>query len=159
MKEKYYLAFENDVQRISVQKVADTRHTMFYVQFENGYANVFFTDIETGQWLEQDLGDTALARSVGQLVNHHQENTVSYLSDLNWFEPSGRTKFRFGYIKRKSGDTVFYDIYHSNKRFMFTLIRDADEGWEIPFNYNYNGWHFNIAYFNDIAFLIELNQL
>lgn len=160
MKQNYYVDFEDRLQRVKLRKIADTRHSMFFVQFEDGYENVFFTDIETGEWMEQDLGPTHLAASLGELISTHYQNTFpNYSTQLTWFEPAGRLRFRFGYVKRNNGNKVIYDIYHSNKRFMFTLIKDEEEGWEIPFNYNYNGWHFKINYFNDIAFIIELNQL
>ena len=49
-----------------VYEIVHRHHNMYKVSFESGYENIFYTDVETGKWIEEDLGFTSLANKVGQ---------------------------------------------------------------------------------------------
>ena len=63
-----FLEFENQTTKVLIEEIYHPIHQMVHVIFEDGYENIFFTDIETGQWIEQDMGATALAKAVGILA-------------------------------------------------------------------------------------------
>ena len=42
-------------------EVPHRQHNMYKIIFDNGYENVFYTDVESGKWIEEDLGFTQLA--------------------------------------------------------------------------------------------------
>jgi len=61
----FYLRLENDVCSAKVTAIDHPYQQVYHVLFDDGYENIFFTDVETGNWIEEDLGETALAASFG----------------------------------------------------------------------------------------------
>ena len=51
-----------------VTEISHRNHNMFKVSFKNEYENIFYTDVETGRWMEEDLGFTRLAEDVGKQI-------------------------------------------------------------------------------------------
>src|SRR5215216_6096275 len=98
-----YLEFENQTSKVLIQEIYHPIHQMVHVIFEDGYENVFFTDIETGDWIEQDLGNTGLAQAVGRSVEGKQKIAHSTIQ-LSWYhENTGCKPIHFGYIKYQLG--------------------------------------------------------
>ena len=64
----FYLKRGNDFFSAKVTEINHPYHQLYHVQFEDGYENVFFTDAETGNWIEEDLGATALAGNFGKKI-------------------------------------------------------------------------------------------
>ena len=61
----FFLEIENDICSAQVTKIDHPYHQSYHVLFEDGYENIFFTDVETGNWIEEDLGETTLAANFG----------------------------------------------------------------------------------------------
>ena len=55
----------------TVLKAMHYRNNIFRVCFENGYENIFYTNVENGKWIEEDLGYTLLAELVGTQINYY----------------------------------------------------------------------------------------
>ena len=154
-----YLEFENQTSKVVIEEIYHPIHQMVHVIFEDGYENIFFTDIETGQWLEQDLGNTSLAQAVGLLVEGNQKEMMHPTIRLTWYhESNGCKPVHFGYIKYKSAGNDFYAIFAANKRYMFTLFRDK-QLWKVMSHTNLHSWNFDLDYFQEVPFILEAYQL
>src|SRR6478735_1906555 len=109
MKKIIYLEINDALQAAVVKEIAHPRHSLFHVSFENGYENIFFTDVESGEWLEEDLGFTKLAATVGQSVNLQLSETILVHRPLVWQKIDGLTVF--GFYNYAYEDNEIYEIY------------------------------------------------
>jgi len=154
-----YLEFENQTSKVVIEEIFHPIHQMVHVVFEDGYENVFFTDIETGDWIEQDLGTTSLAKAIGVLKESEQKETAHAIVQLNWYhENNGYKPVHFGYIKYQSAGNSFYAIFAANKRYMFTLFRKK-QLWKVMSHTNLHSWNFDLDYFQEIPFILDMYQL
>jgi hypothetical protein len=156
-----YLEFENQTSKVIIKEIYHPIHQMIHVIFEDGYENIFFTDIQTGDWIEQDLGNTSLAQAVGMLVesNHKGKGIEHSTLQLVWYyENNGCKPIHFGYIKYQSAGNTFYAIFASNKRYIFTLVRNK-QLWRVMSHTNLHSWNFNLDYFQEIPFILDEYQL
>src|SRR5689334_21642811 len=111
-----YLVFENKSSKVLIEEIYYPVHQMVHVMFEDGYENIFFTDIETGEWIEQDVGNTSLAKAVGVLAKGKQKEMKHSTIPLNWYhENNGCKPFCFGYVKYQSAGNTFYAIFAASK--------------------------------------------
>lgn len=153
-----YLKFENTTSKVIVEEIYNPIHEMVHVIFEDGYENVFFSDIETGNWIEQDLGFTSLARAVGILVSNNKSEKPLTQS-LTWYREENATKpIHFGYLKYRSGGNTFYSIFSANKRYMFTLFKNKHL-WKVLSHTNLHSWNFDLDYFQEVPFIIDMYKL
>ncbi|GAO41576.1 hypothetical protein [Flavihumibacter petaseus] len=106
-------------------------HVMFHVSFPDGYENIFFTDPESGRWLEQDLGPTDLAEAIGQLTAC-QPDLEKSLRKLRWISEIqlGRN-ILFGFLQFNLSQFNAFEIYHANHRYLFTIVRINDALWQV----------------------------
>ena len=93
----------------------------------------FFTDVETGNWIEEDLGETALAASFGTklylLEGKHsiQERNKA----LAWCKASAADKMVcFGFYSYMEGSDTIFEVYSNNRKFMY-LFRCSGNDWEV----------------------------
>jgi hypothetical protein len=122
-----YLEINDALQAAVVKEIAHPRHLVFHVSFENGYENIFFSDVESGKWLEEDLGFTQLAETVGHSVSHQFSDTVLIPRPLVWQKIDGFTIF--GFYNYSYEDNEIYEIYRPNRKFMCYLLRTAKNDW------------------------------
>ena len=122
-----YLEINDTLQAAVVKEIAHPRHSVFHVSFENGYENIFFTDVESGKWLEEDLGFTRLAATVGQSVTQHLSEPVLVPRPLVWQKNDGITVF--GFYNYNYEDNEIYEIYRPNHKFMCYLLRTSNNDW------------------------------
>jgi hypothetical protein len=127
MKKIIYLEINDALQAAVVKEIAHPRHSLFHVSFENGYENIFFTDVETGEWLEEDLGFTKLAETVGLSVSHQLSATILVPRPLVWQKIDGFTVF--GFYNYAYEDNEIYEIYRPNRKFMCYLLRTIKNDW------------------------------
>jgi hypothetical protein len=154
-----YLEFENHTSKILVEEIYHPIHQMVHVIFEDGYENIFFADIETGGWIEQELGATSLAQAVGILVKGKQKEMTRSTMQLSWYhENDGCKPLHFGYIKYQSTGNTFYAIFAANKRYMFTLFR-KNELWKVMSHTNLHSWNFDLDYFQEVPFILDMYHL
>ncbi|WP_153800953.1 hypothetical protein [Foetidibacter luteolus] len=153
-----YVNVDEDIRVANFTIIDHPFHLMALVKFEDGYANVFFTDVESGKWVEQDMGFTRLAEETGnQLTNHFKYGFTEY-KPLQWlYKPDG--KYCFAFHKYISGDYEVYEIYHSNRRHMFTAIRSSAGLWQVILFSGETVWNYDKYYYDEAPYLIDVCKL
>ena len=115
-----------------VSHIPHRSHSMYKVIFEGGYENIFFTDVETGWWLEEDMGFTTLAKEVGQQIKKLSPVLFHVPKILIWHKQYADEKLVvFGFYKFIKGSHKMYEIYSSSKKYMCTLADMNNEDWQI----------------------------
>ncbi len=116
-----------------VTEISHRHHHMFKVSFKNEYENIFYTDVETGEWLEEDLGFTALAKEVGKQVHSFIKNPIHVPKLLIWHtQHTAEDKLiSFGFFGFMKGKHKLYEIYNVNKKYMYTLVDMDNDEWQI----------------------------
>ena len=120
-----------------VTEIPHRQHDMYKVTLECGYNNIFFTDVETGQWVEEDLGFTKLAKKIGKEISSYAHRSMHVPKLLTWhtFEKQGRP-VKFGFFSFMNGSQKMFEVYHSNMKYMFTLVQLTHEDWQV-LNHDY----------------------
>ena len=115
-----------------ISEVKCRHHHTFRISFKNEYENIFFTDVETGLWIEEDLGITALAQEVGRQIIESTKKIVHVPKLLNWHihECEGRI-IHFGFFSYLKGNQKMFEIYGSNRKYMYTLVDMNNDEWQI----------------------------
>jgi len=120
-----------------VSEIGHRHQNIYRVMFSNEYQNVFYKDIENGFWIEEDLGYTELAQSVGLRINALKENSIHVPKLLVWHKDIIKgMEFCFGFTSFLQNDQKLYEIYDSRKKYLYTLVEDDDNEWEILGNTN-----------------------
>lgn len=152
----YYLHFylEGVHYSVTLTEIPHPMHRMYLAEFDDEYENIFYSDPRTGKWIEQDVGFTALAETicckleklgapirlpVKNIVWHHQYDKGAWL--------------HFGYNPSFGGGFLTYEIYASNHRFMFNLVKTPGDDWQIM-QLPGSGWDFNDVYAERILHVI-----
>lgn len=138
-----------------VRTIEHPKQDMVFVLFDSGYENIFFRDVESGCWVEQDLGCTELACLVGE-SRMNWLNTPEKQLELQWLHiQTFEHSFGFGFFKYATRDGYAFDIYYSNRRFMFTVSKSEDEVW---YAIQYGGeadWDFRPQWISDLPKILE----
>jgi hypothetical protein len=153
-----YLKFEETTSKVIVEEIYNPIHQMVHVIFEDGYENVFFTDIETGGWIEQDLGFTSLGQAVGKLICSDDPAKKTTRKIVWYHENNGKKPLHFGFLKYHSAGNTFYAIFASNKRYMFTLFKNKHL-WKVLSHVNLHSWNFDLDYFQEVPFILDMYKL
>lgn len=114
-----------------VTEIPNRKHNMFKVIFKNGYENVFFTDVETGKWIEEDLGFTKLASDIGSQIKYLTRSPIHVPKLLTWHRQSEENPIYFGFFNFMKDKYRMYEIYNANKKYMYTLVEMDNEEWQI----------------------------
>jgi hypothetical protein len=118
-------------------EVPHRQHSMYKVIFENGYENVFYTDVESGKWIEEDLGFTQLAAKIGEQINTAQQNLFHVPKILTWHKQVNDNKvMMFGFFNYMKGHHKMYEIYDSRSKYLYTLVEMDERDWQILGNSN-----------------------
>ncbi len=121
--------------------------------------NIFYADVENGQWIEEDLGYTLLAAKVGEQIIQRLNYPVHVPKILTWqqIEP-GISDKKFGYYQFRQGRDTLLEIYDQNKKYLYTLAEaDADE-WQILLG-NFNALQtVNLEFLGRITASLSLND-
>jgi hypothetical protein len=149
------LTVDGENQLVTLNEIVHPVHCMFHVLFEDGYENIFFTDIEHNKWVEQDIGFSARAQLVGKkIANLYYFNWVN--KPVDWYcknDEYGKM-FHFGYSRDTSGGYLVYEIFAANRRYMFTLVRLQNHVWQL-FKIPGSGWEYNQDYIRKVPFILE----
>jgi len=125
-----YLKIENDIHSARVTEIPHPHHQVYHVIFEDGYENIFFTNVETGNWIEEDLGETKLAVSFGTKVNQLDGTSFRPFKTLAWCRASiAHMIINFGFCTyTEDGHTVF-EVYTDNHKFLCNLVKNKKGVW------------------------------
>ncbi len=139
----------------SITYVEHPKHEMFFLAFDNGYENIFFRDVESGNWIEQDLGTTSLSADVGAYLDTLVAPADSYLT-LEWLAAEfGENEFVFGFHLFELCGVPAFDIYAANKRFLLTIMKLDEETWKA---FRYGGgadWNFVPGWIEKLPYILE----
>ena len=116
-----------------VTEISHRNHHMYKVSFKNDYENIFYTDVETGLWMEEDLGFTTLAGDVGKQIKTFLKNPIHVPKLLIWHSQNNHDDklISFGFFSFFKGKHKLYEIYNSNKKYMYTLVDMDNDEWQI----------------------------
>jgi len=130
MEHLLYLKIENDIRSVKVKPVKHPIHQVYHVLFEDGYENIFFTDVETGNWIEEDLGETALAVSFGLKIDLLDKVYIRPCRPLAWCRASIADMIvNFGFYSYTENDNTVFEVYTDNHKFLCNLVRDKKNNW------------------------------
>ena len=127
-----YLEIENDVRPARVAAVDHPHHQLYHVVFEDGYENIFFTDVQTGEWIEEDLGKTALAAALGEKLLQLQDISVTgpALKRLSWCRASiADMVVNFGFFSYRENARTIFEVYSVNHKFLCNLVKNNNGRW------------------------------
>ena len=149
-----YLKRENDIHSARVSEITHPYHQMYHLIFEDGYENIFFTDVETGNWIEEDLGETELSASFGTKVNQLDGIPFRSFKTLTWCRASiAFMIINFGfYTYTEDGHTVF-EVYADNRKFLCNLVKNKKGVWTI---YGSHGPVMECQYTNQVQVIISI---
>ncbi len=82
------IRIDGKIQVASISEILHPVHRMFFAIMEDSYSNIFFTDVETGEWIEQDLGFTRLAEAVKLDTDLWQLFRISGIFEWNYNQES-----------------------------------------------------------------------
>lgn len=150
------LLYEERLYTAEISEIFHPMHSMFHVIFDDGYENIFFSDVESGKWVEQDLGLTPLAELVGEKIESHVAKDPVVRKSVNWYhEESGGRSIHFGYHHFVVDGYYTYEIFADNRRYMFTLVKLNNELWQLFKVPGMAGWNYNEDYIEEIPFIID----
>ncbi|MEO6491088.1 MAG: hypothetical protein ABIO04_14185 [Ferruginibacter sp.] len=140
-----------------VSEIAHRHHNIFKVSFQNGYQNIFYTDVETGKWIEEDLGFTALAFEVGKQIKPLLKNPIHVPKLLTWHKQFINDKLIcFGFFNFMNGSQKFYQIYNASKKYMYTLVDMDNDEWQILGNSATISSHIDAAFVHQVIQILPL---
>jgi len=132
MNEILHMPIDGCYSAILVTEIPHKHHVMFKATLESGYSNIFYNDVETGLWIEEDLGFTELAHNIGEEVKKMKLKPIHIPKLLTWHKLELNNKtVRFGFFSFMNGDHKMFEIYDSSKKYMYTLVEMPDEDWQI----------------------------
>jgi hypothetical protein len=132
MKHILYLSIENNIHSARVTPVAHPHHQQYHVLFEDGYENIFFTDAETGNWIEEDLGETDLAANFGSKVSQVDPVAHSNFKHLSWCRASvADLIINFGFYSYEEDGRTVFEVYAGNRKFLCNLVKNENGKWTI----------------------------
>jgi hypothetical protein len=138
-------------------EIVHRHHSMYKVSFKNGYENIFYTDVETGKWIEEDLGFTTLADEVGKQIKTFMRNPIHVPKLLTWHKQYIKDKLIcFGFFNFMNGNQKFYQIYNANKKYMYTLVDMDNDEWQILGNSSILGSHIDSAFARRVIEILPL---
>ncbi|MFT3936669.1 MAG: hypothetical protein QM726_23795 [Chitinophagaceae bacterium] len=127
-----YLKIENDIHSAKVTEIDHPHHQLYHVVFEDGYENMFFTDVETGNWIEEDLGETALAASFGNRINQVDGKSLLQPKALAWCRASlANMVINFGFCTYAENDCTIFEVYSDNHKFLCNLTKSKKGKWAV----------------------------
>lgn len=149
-----YLQIDGAESSAWVSEIVHRHHNMYKVSFKDGYENIFYTDVETGYWIEEDLGFTTLAAEVGKQIRGFMRNPIHVPKLLTWHKQSINDKLVcFGFFNFMNGSQKFYQIYNANKKYMYTLVDMDNDEWQILGHSN------NLNRYIDTSFVHQVIQI
>lgn len=131
------LEVDGVMSNVKVDEILHRHHNMYKVIFENGYENIFYTDVETGKWMEEDLGFTHLAEAIGMEIRNYLRTPFHVPRVLTWHRQMVDGRYVcFGFYSFLNGNQTFYQIYNANRKYQYTLVAMDNDEWQILGNSN-----------------------
>ena len=152
-----YLQIDGTEKLAWASEIVHRHHSMYKVSFKDGYENIFYTDVETGKWIEEDLGFTDLAREFGNQIRTFMRNPIHVPKLLTWHKQFiGDRLISFGFFNFMNGSQKFYQIYGFNKKYMYTLVDMDNDEWQILGNFPPVNKHINTSFVHKVIQILPL---
>ena len=152
-----YLQIDGEETLAWVTEIVHRHHNMYRVSFKDGYENIFYTDVETGQWIEEDLGFTMLAEDIGKQIKSFMRNPIHVPKLLTWHKQYINGKLlSFGFFNFMNGSQKFYQIYNANKKYMYTLVDMDNNEWQILGNSSILGSQVDSVFVRQVIDILPL---
>ena len=152
-----YLQIDGTERLAWASEIVHRHHSMYKVSFKDGYENIFYTDVETGKWIEEDLGFTDLAREFGNQIRTFMRNPIHVPKLLTWHKQFiGDRLISFGFFNFINGSQKFYQIYGFNKKYMYTLVDMDNDEWQILGNFPPVNKHINTSFVHKVIQILPL---
>lgn len=152
-----FLQIEGAECEARVSEISHRHHNMYNVSFKTGYENIFYTDVETGKWIEEDLGFTDLAHETGIQIRAFMRNPFHVPKLLTWHKEYINEKLIcFGFFNFMNGDQKFYQIYNDNKKYMYTLVHIENDEWQILGNSQIQKKRVDISFVRHVIEILPL---
>lgn len=156
MNKPIQILYNDRVYTAEISEIYHPIHWMFHVGFDDGYENIFFSDVETGKWVEQDLGFTQLAEMLGTKIESQIPKDNVIRKSVKWYHEESSGKYiHFGYHRFLVDGYSTYEIYAENKRYMFTLVKLNNDLWQLFKVPGMAGWNYKENYIEEIPFIID----
>ncbi len=126
-----YVEIENDIRPVRVTAIEHPHHRLYHVVFEDGYENMFFTDVQTGEWIEEDLGKTMLAAALGEKLLQLQDASINCppTRRLYWCRASiADMVVNFGFYSYTENTKTIFEVYGVNHKFLCNLVKSQKKG-------------------------------
>lgn len=127
-----YLEIENHISPAKVTAIEHPHHLLYHVAFDDGYENMFFTDVQSGEWIEEDLGKTNLAAAVGEKLQALQEASGARppVRRLYWCRASiADLVVNFGFYSYTENTRTIFEVYGVNHKFLCNLAKNSNGKW------------------------------
>ena len=129
---KIILLEEGQEMEARVTEIENRHQNQFKLRFKDGYENIFYTDVESGNWVEEDLGFTSLATEAGKQLRSFLRSPFHVPKILTWQKQQiNGTVVCFGFFNFMNGNRKCYQIYGCNKKYMYTLVDMDNDEWQI----------------------------
>jgi hypothetical protein len=149
-----YLTIENDIRSARVTAVEHPHHQLYHVLFEDGYENMFFTDAETGNWIEEDLGETTLAEAVGAKLGQLPGVAAKTFKPLSWCRATiAGLVVNFAFYSYRQNESTVFEVYSGNRKFLCNLVKNKKGSWIMYGSYREGMEH---QYTNQLHVIISL---
>jgi len=156
MKNKIRVNHENELMEGEITELSHHLHIMYHIAFSNGYENIFFTDAESGEWVEEDLGFTSLAASVGETLTLFSETREKRRVEIKWYHENVNDQpIHFGYHQYWVVNWSVFEIFAPNKRFLFTLIKIDNTHWQLVYSKEQPGWEMSAGTIHELPQILE----
>jgi len=156
MTNKIRVNHENELLEGEFTELGHHLHIMYHIKFTNGYENIFFTDAESGEWIEEDLGFTSLAASVGKTLSLYTEAEEKRRVEIKWYNDKGNGgSVHFGYHQYWVVNWSVFEIFAPNKRFLFTMIKIDDTHWQLVYSKEQPGWEMSAGTIHELPQILE----
>ena len=154
MAKRVYLKVENDIRSAKVTAVDHPHHRLYHVIFEDGYENMFFTNVETGSWIEEDIGETALAAALGDKVDDLKAVSYAPCRPLSWCRATiADMIINFGFRTYMENSNTVFEVYTDNHKFLCNLVKNKKGSWMMYGAYRSN---MEYQYTNQLQVIISL---
>ena len=149
-----FLQIENNIRSARATAVEHPHHLLYHIAFEDGYENIFFTDVENGSWMEEDLGETELAATVGAAISQLRYHLPGPFKPLSWCRATiAGMVINFGFHTYRENSNTVFEIYTDNHKFLCNLVKDKKERWMMYGAYRPSMEH---QYTNQLQVIISL---
>lgn len=132
------LELDEEIYSVSVEEIPHRHQNMCKASFKNGYENIFYTDVETGKWIEEDLGFTALAATIGKEMQNFLRTPYHVPKLLTWHNQYvNGAHLTFGFFVFMHGSQKIYQIFNAGRKYLYTLTEMDNEEWQMLGNANH----------------------